>query len=161
MSRRKKNNHRTEQRPSGKNAPKKFSAPWLVSGLALLAIAAGVLVYLHWGRKDPQAAREKNASGSLSPVSVRPDDFIDLIGHWRRKDGGYRLEIRKVGSDGRVTAAYYNPKSINVARAEALLKKAEQHVYIEFQDVGYPGSAYALVYQPNGDILVDTISKQP
>src|SRR6476660_3349966 len=45
--------------------------------------------------------------------------FDNLNGRWFRTDGGYVLEIRSVDSSGKIDAAYFNPKSINVAKAEA------------------------------------------
>ena len=46
-------------------------------------------------------------------------DFAALKGRWFRTDGDYVVEIQNVGADGQMQAAYYNPKPINVSRAEA------------------------------------------
>ena len=38
-------------------------------------------------------------------------------------------------------------------QAEASLKKGAPYIFIELQDVGYPGSTYTLMYHPQQDIL--------
>ena len=40
-----------------------------------------------------------------------------------------------------------------VSRGEASLKEGAQYIFIELQDVGYPGSTYTLMYRPQQDIL--------
>jgi len=151
---RKPNGRQPRRKKGNASSQKPLSAKWLVGGIVLLVMVAGVLFYSQWGPEGQKSTLVKASADNPHPVAdAGRDDFTDLIGRWRRVDGGYRLEIRQVGDDGRVTAAYHNPRPINVARAEALLKKGEQHVYIEFQDVGYPGSAYALVYRPKDDTL--------
>ena len=87
-------------------------------------------------------------------VTLQAADYRPLIGQWQRTDGGYIIEIRRVASDGTMTAAYYNPRPINVARAEATTFKKHLKVEIELRDSGYPGSIYTLVYNAEKDILV-------
>lgn len=79
-----------------------------------------------------------------------------LIGRWLRPDGGYVLEIREIGKDGRLKAAYFNPRSINVARAELNCSNGRIGVYIEMRDVNYPGSKYNLWYEPRSKRLIGT-----
>ena len=79
--------------------------------------------------------------------------FAKLQGKWRRPDGGYILEIRSAAPDGKLEAAYFNPKSIHVAKAEASRDGASVKVFIELRDVNYPGSTYTLAYDPAGDQL--------
>jgi len=50
-------------------------------------------------------------------------------------------------------AAYLNPRSINVARAEASRERSTNKVFIELRDVNYPGSNYKLTYDPASDQL--------
>ena len=50
-------------------------------------------------------------------------------------------------------AAYFNPKPIHVARAEASRSGAAIKVFIELRDVNYPGSTYTLTYEPGSDQL--------
>ena len=53
-----------------------------------------------------------------TPKSVRKSDTQRLIGRWVRPDGGYVLELKGIGKDGSLKAAYFNPRSIHVSRAE-------------------------------------------
>ena len=50
-------------------------------------------------------------------------------------------------------AAYFNPRPINVAKAEASRKEGSARVIIELRDVNYPGSTYNLTYDPADDRL--------
>ncbi|NWG75452.1 MAG: hypothetical protein HXY24_12720 [Rubrivivax sp.] len=79
-----------------------------------------------------------------------------LIGQWQRPDGGYILEVRSVEPDGRITAAYFNPRPINVAKAEVSQIGATVRIVIVLSDVNYPGSTYTLSYDAAGDVLRGT-----
>ena len=85
--------------------------------------------------------------------TLMADQFRNLIGRWRRVDGRYIIDIRRIGANGQMDATYYNPKSIHVSRAEVSLNDGELSIFIELKDVGYPGSAYTLSYHPRQDIL--------
>ncbi len=78
------------------------------------------------------------------------------MGRWIRPDGGYILELTEGRTEGRLNAAYYNPKPIHVARAEHVNKDGQMTIFIELRDVNYPGSAYNLRYDPQTDRLVGT-----
>jgi len=80
-------------------------------------------------------------------------DFRKLIGRWLRPDGGYVIDIRKIDADGKVDAGYYNPQPINVSRAEVIGVDLGIKLFIELQDVGYPGSTYTLIYNPQKDMM--------
>jgi len=80
-------------------------------------------------------------------------DFHRLIGRWLRPDGGYVIDIRKIDANGKVDAGYYNPQPINVLRAEVIGVDAGIKLFIELQDVGYPGSTYTLIYNPQKDMM--------
>ena len=54
---------------------------------------------------------------------------------------------------GHLEAFYFNPRSINVARAEASRDGAVTKVFIELRDVNYPGSTYTLASDPANDQL--------
>jgi hypothetical protein len=73
-----------------------------------------------------------------------------------RPDGGYVLEVREVGKDGSLKAGYFNPRPINVARAEFTRKDGTLMVVVELRDVNYPGSTYTLQYDPESDRLMGT-----
>jgi hypothetical protein len=82
------------------------------------------------------------------------DDFQPLVGRWQRTDGGYIIEIRSIGTDGTIKAGYFNPRPINVEKAQASKDKDHIKVEITLRDVGYPGSAYTLIYVPEKDALL-------
>jgi hypothetical protein len=76
-----------------------------------------------------------------------------LKGRWTRPDGGYVLEIRSVTADGKLDAAYFNPRPIHVADARASREGSTIRVYIELRDENYPGSTYNLRFDPQSDRL--------
>jgi len=57
---------------------------------------------------------------------------------------------------GKLTAGYFNPRPINVAKAEASQDRGTVKVFIELRDVNYPGSTYNLAYGPADDRLTGT-----
>ena len=120
-----------------------------------LAIAAGIfLYYLQYADSRQATATTSGESSSKKAMpALKADQFGNLIGRWRRADGGYIIDIRRIDANGQMDAAYYNPKSIHVSRGEASLKEGAQYIFIELQDVGYPGSTYTLMYRPQQDIL--------
>ena len=82
--------------------------------------------------------------------------FEKLKGRWLRAEGSYIVEVRSVEASGKMDAAYFNPRSINVAKAEAKKAGEELSVFVELRDVNYPGSTYTLTYQPATDRLAGT-----
>jgi hypothetical protein len=100
------------------------------------------------------------AESSETPVAASRADtqdtalgFQPLIGRWRRPDGGYVIEISGIDAAGKIDAGYFNPRPINVARAEATRDVDGLKVFIELQDVGYPGATYSLIYNPRQNVL--------
>jgi hypothetical protein len=84
-------------------------------------------------------------------------DIRYLEGRWVRPDGGYILDLMRIGGDGKVRAAYFNPRRINVARAELHYRDdGTIRLFIELRDVNYPGSTYNLLYDPKTDSFVGT-----
>ena len=77
-----------------------------------------------------------------------------LVGRWVRPDGGYVLDIRSAKPDGNLEAAYLNPRSIKVSRAEWRREEGRLLVFVELRDVNYPGSTYTLDFLPEQDRLV-------
>lgn len=82
--------------------------------------------------------------------------YQTLQGRWQRGDGGYIIDVRSVDAAGKMTAAYLNPRPINVAKAEASMVGETLRVFIELRDVNYPGSTYQLTYEPAADRLTGT-----
>jgi hypothetical protein len=94
-----------------------------------------------------------NATNAPTPVVKPGANFEKLKGRWLRPDGGYLVDIRGVDETGKMDASYFNPKPINVSKAEAFLKGGVATVFIELRDVNYPGSTYTLAYDPENDQL--------
>jgi hypothetical protein len=95
----------------------------------------------------------QNATGAEKPTL---SDFKRLNGKWQRPDGGYILELKKMERDGTLKAAYFNPRPINVSRAEINRRGDTLTVYVELRDVNYPGSRYNLQYDAKLDRLTGT-----
>lgn len=100
-----------------------------------------------WGRAVLQ--RVSTEADGPEPVDLRA-----LAGRWVRMDTPYVLEITSAGKDGTLKAGYYNPRSINISRAEARSNEGELEVFVELHDVNYPGSTYNLTYDRTRDLLV-------
>lgn len=84
----------------------------------------------------------------------RAPDLQRLVGRWERTDGPYALEVRQVGTDGKVEAAYFNPKPIKVAEAQARIEEGIPRLVVELRDINYPGSTYTLTYNGANDELL-------
>jgi hypothetical protein len=104
----------------------------------LLGVSLGLLV------PTPAMAQSKRAEVAAER----------LVGRWIRPDGGYVLEIRSAQADGKLDAAYLNPRSIKVSRAEWRREEGRLLVFVELRDVNYPGSTYNLRFMPDKDSLV-------
>ncbi len=133
----------------------------LLIALAFLMAAAAVTVGL-WLNHSPSSLAphvasqvQPNATAAPSGTAVpnAKPGMQQLIGRWLRPDGGYVLEISGVTSNGTLQAAYFNPRSIHVARAEASQVENTTRVFVELRDVNYPGSTYTLAYEPASDQL--------
>jgi len=109
---------------------------WWLVGAVLLAVTAGAGFRI-WDK----------------PAAASRPDPSKLIGRWLRPDGRYVLVLSDPSPDGRLTAVYFNPRPINVERAEWKLKDGHLTAFAELRDKGYPGSTYTLVYQPGTDRL--------
>jgi len=84
---------------------------------------------------------------------VAGSDSSRLAGRWQRTDGGYVLDFSDIGPDGRVKAAYFNPRPIHVSRAEWKEQDGRLGLFVELRDVNYPGSTYTLTYDAAADRL--------
>lgn len=77
-----------------------------------------------------------------------------LTGSWLRSDGTYSITISNVTEDGKMTAAYFNPKPIHVAKAMWRTEDDVLEIYVEMNDINYEGSNYKLTYDQQADQLV-------
>ena len=144
---------RKKQRRGGRKpsppAPKPNRIPWIVGvAIALVAVIAFAVFRL---TSAPPASAPAPTGASANAESVSEQR---LVGRWLRPDGGYILEIRHAQTDGRLEAAYLNPRAINVPRAEWHREGGRLRVFVELRDVNYPGSTYTLGFSPEQDRLV-------
>ncbi|UCG79798.1 MAG: hypothetical protein JSV60_07390 [Desulfobacterales bacterium] len=124
------------------------------AGVAALAVVAVVAVVLYVGRDKAHEQKKETATPVESVEMEEAKGKLQaLIGRWLRPDGGYIIEVRRIRVNGRLDAGYFNPRPINVSRAEASRRGGEVRVFMELQDVGYPGSTYTLSYDPPRDVL--------
>ena len=86
-------------------------------------------------------------------ASAGPDP-VKLVGRWLRSDGGYILKLSDPGPDGRLQAAYFNPRPINVSVAQWKHQEGHLGAFVELRAPNYPGSTYTLAYDPVRDRLV-------
>jgi hypothetical protein len=114
-------------------------AAFMAAALAVLGIAAHAV-----------------EAGQAAAPSVKQPDVQRLVGRWVRPDGGYVLEVREVRKDGSLKAANFNPRPINVAKAQWGRKGGALTVVVELRDVNFPGSTYTLQYDPASDRLRGT-----
>lgn len=125
--------------------------------LALAVVVVFVVLFFQAKKADMGTGAEGTGEGTPSrsePSAQTVDDFQTLIGRWLRPDGGYIIEIRGVNNQGGLDAGYLNPRPIHVSRAEASKEGSMTKVFIELQDVGYPGSTYNLIYDPGREALL-------
>lgn len=129
-------------------------------GLWLLLVAVVIVAVVLWqGRNsgDKSAELASAAIANAGAAAAAPKaDLQFLKGRWVRPDGGYVLEIRQVDADGQLDAGYFNPNPIRVVSAKAAKDGAAIKVYVELNDVNYPGCKYNLTYIPDQRQLVGT-----
>ena len=140
------------KRPGGQKpslpAPRPKRVFWIVGGAIALLAAAVIVIGVFRPPSTPAPAPDEPAP------KVEEGSVARLVGRWLRPDGGYVLEIRHAQADGRLEAAYLNPRPIHVARAEWRREGGRLRVFIELRDVNYPGSTYTLDYVLEQDRLV-------
>lgn len=126
----------------------------LLGGVCLLIVALWVLNSKKAGLEQSAPSANKQSADSEDVFAHKNRDLRNLIGRWVRTDGGYVIEIRSIDANGKMDAGYYNPRPINVSKAEASWAGNDAKVFIELQDAGYPGSTYTLDYDSNEDVLI-------
>ena len=120
-------------------------------GLVVACAAALVLAWIAAGSASAQGAAPVASGAAASPGAA--SRFDTLKGSWVRPDGGYRIEIVGVASDGQIAATYFNPNRLPFAKALATMDGATLRAAFELQAGGYAGSTYDLAYDPASDRL--------
>ena len=128
----KKIKHKIKVQPAAARHP-----GWWIAGVIVVVVVVAISGYWLWGKY----------------AAAPGPDTSKLLGKWQRPDGGYVLELSSAAPDGQLKAAYFNPRSINVARAQWKLQDGLLQVFVELRDVNYPGSTYTLGYDPATDRL--------
>jgi hypothetical protein len=147
---RRENPHGNNQVPTTK---RRMYGHIVILVLLVVGVFTGMAFFILHGKQtgaqssNPLAAREPVAAAEVKA------GFHPLKGRWQRPDGGYVIEIKGVDAAGKMVAGYFNPKPINVARAEAALAGTTLKVFIELRDMNYPGATYNLTYDPGSDQL--------
>jgi hypothetical protein len=134
---------RTTCKVAERGAMKQFRLLLMPAVLSMLLAVVGV----------PSLATGEEKEDSATAADKVEADFSALKGRWMRLDGGYILSVKDIDASGKMDAAYYNPRPINVSRAQAMQEAATLRVFIELRDAGYPGSTYTLTYDPKTDRL--------
>jgi len=124
-------------------------------GMRVLLASAALVLFVSGDLVPGVGGQEAEAGQPATPTSDQADPQR-LVGRWVRPDGGYILELRDVKKEGSVQASYFNPRTINVSRAEVGRTDGSLTVFVELRDVNYPGSAYNLRYDPKTDRLIGT-----
>jgi len=120
-------------------------------GESALVWAVLFLVVLCFSGTSHSATQNTSGTGEAAL-----SDFKRLKGKWQRPDGGYILELKQIEKDGTLKAAYFNPRPINVSKAELKRRGVALTVFVELRDANYPGSRYSLQYDPRLDKLTGT-----
>jgi hypothetical protein len=144
---------------SGKSqaqAAKRRMYTHMITLLLSVAIIAALAFFLLRGRQIVAQSSSPPANKETVTALEAKAGFDRLKGRWLRPDGGYVIEIRNIEANGKMAAGYFNPRPINVSRAEASQEGTTTKVFIELRDKNYPGSTYTLTYDPQSDQLKGT-----
>ena len=94
----------------------------LVTALVLVAIVVALVLNI------PIETVIK--SSFATRVSNQTSETL-LRGRWLRPDGGYIIDVRDAQAGGHLEATYFNPRPINVSRAEWHRHSDELHEFVE------------------------------
>jgi hypothetical protein len=133
-----------------------------MSNLKLFCIA-GACMYVLSGCGEKTDDRKETVPEPVAETAVTPEaevsvtekiDFKAAVaGDWVRTDADYILQVVQLKDDGTVDVKYLNPKPIHVGNATWREENGLLLIYVELQDVNYPGSNYTLVYNPANNML--------
>ena len=133
-----------------RNTKKYIISQWVRTSRPAIPWIATLTLLVFWLLLPSAASAESEKDGGAKRTQ---NDYGRIEGKWLRPDGGYVLELSDVKSEGKLKAAYFNPRPINVGKAEWRSMDDRIQVFIELQDVNYPGSTYMLIYDPKHDRL--------
>jgi hypothetical protein len=106
------------------------------------------------GCGKPDKAKEAPlASKGVATVQMT-SAFERIKGKWMRADGGYILEFKQLKPNNELDVAYFNPNPIHVGKARMYEERGFTKVFVELQDVNYPGSRYTLILNADKNQLV-------
>lgn len=102
---------------------------------------------------SPVEDQKISSEPDVDPIHNNPEVSVDtILGRWLRPDGNYVIQINSIDKNNQIDAQYFNPNPIKIARAE-LIADDNFRIFIEFDDEGYKGSSYDLIYDPLNDAL--------
>ena len=141
----KRRNKKRQPKPLAQTVKPKLSRATIIFLASVVVVSLG---FWWWASQSADISSAENPTAATSNSELQK-----LKGRWRRPDGGYIMEVKSIAPNGSMDAAYFNPRSIHVARAEASRDRDATKVFIELRDVNYPGSTYTLTYEPVNDQL--------
>lgn len=127
-----------------------FKRTVIVMG-AIVCVSLAAIVFVLVGVRHAEPKKQ----ASVSAEADRPllAEFDALKGKWVRPDGGYVIEVRKLLPGNALDVGYFNPNPIHVGQAKLFKERGFTKVFVELQDVNYPGSTYTLIYDKESDLL--------
>jgi hypothetical protein len=103
----------------------------------------------------------KGEQAAESMVTAKPEAQVQLSGafekikgKWVRSDGGYVLEVKQLLPNNALEVFYFNPSPIHVGKARIYEERGFTKVFVELQDVNYPGSRYTLIFNGEKNQLI-------
>ena len=134
--------------------PRRLHARTLLIAGALVGVAVVALLAFFVVRAPVKLAAAPSGPAVATPSSESVlVEFEKLKGKWLRPDGGYVLELKRLLDQNALEAAYFNPNPIHVGKAKLYKERGFVKVFVELQDVNYPGSTYTLIYDKESDQL--------
>ncbi len=112
-----------------------------ISAAAIIVFIVVLIILFTNNTEDTVSSNKRSADKNL------------LVGDWVRTDASYLIKIIKLNMDGTLEAQYFNPKPINVGKANWEENHGNLKIIVELRDVNYPGSTYTLSYLPDRDVL--------
>ena len=127
---------------------------YILLPLVMIAIFVSSCGKQHENMKQASFVIEDNKPLKQDQSNGKSADQSLLIGEWTRTDAPYQIKITDVLDNGKLDAAYFNPRSIYVSKAYWTETGTILTIYVELQDENYPGSNYKLNYNSERNVLV-------